>query len=64
MNDKDLGERVARIEGTHEIMITELQRARAFSRLARVTLAVVLVTVAVVGVKIGESFVEHCGWIW
>lgn len=63
MNEENLGERVARIEGAQEFMVAELRRARTFGRIAWVALFLVIGAVCVVGFRLGELFVQQCGWM-
>lgn len=63
MNEENLGERVARIEGAQEFMVAELRRARNFGRIAWAVLFLVVVGVSLVGFKLGGLFVQQCGWM-
>ena len=64
MNEENLGERVARIEGAQELMVKELRRARNFGWVAWIMLAAFVVAVAAVGVNLAEAFVQNCGIPW
>ncbi len=63
MTETELGERIARIEGAQEFMVSELRRARTFGRIAWASLAVVLVVVVAGGFVLGQVLVQECGWM-
>ncbi len=64
MNDTVLNERVARVEGTHELMVADLRRLRVFNLVAWAILAVIVVAIGAVAYRVIDVYVQQCGWLW
>lgn len=64
MNETILNERVARIEGAHEIMVADLRRLRVYNLVAWAILAVIVVVIGAVGFRVIDVYVQQCGWLW
>ena len=64
MNETALNERVAKVEGSHELMIADLRRLRTFNLVAWAILAAIAVAVCVVAYRVIDVYVQQCGWLW
>lgn len=63
-NETALNERVARVEGTHELIIADLRRIRTINRVAWAIVAAIVVAIGVVAYRVIEVYLQQCGWIW
>lgn len=64
MNETALNERVARVEGTHDLIIADLRRVRIFNRVAWAILAAIVIVIGLVAYRVIEVYVQQCGWLW
>ena len=64
MNETPLNERVAKVEGAHELIIADLRRIRAHNRVVWAIAAATLVAIGVVAYRVIDIYVQQCGWLW
>ncbi len=64
MNETPLNERIARVEGAHELIVADLRRVRIFNLAAWGILAATIVVIGVVVIRVIDVYVQQCGWLW